>query len=186
MSEKILVTYASVQGSTAEVAQAIARTLQQQQRAEVDVLPVAAVRDVAPYDAVVVGSAVRGGRWLPEAVHFVAQHRAALQGRPVAYFLVCLTLREDTPANRSRALDFLEPVLAAVPEVAPVAVGMFAGRFDPRQLSFVQRLSLRLRGAGVPGGDFRDWGTIREWAAGLPWHDAPEASFGLAAPAPTP
>ena len=70
MPNRILVTYASRAGTTAEVAEAIARTLTQE-GAQVDVLPMNSVKDLSPYQAVVAGSAIRGSKWLPEAIQFV-------------------------------------------------------------------------------------------------------------------
>ena len=55
--KKVLVTYASKCGSTAEVAQVIAERLAQQGDG-VDVKPVEEVHDLAGYDAVVVGSVI--------------------------------------------------------------------------------------------------------------------------------
>jgi flavodoxin len=49
------VTYASRTGSTAEIAQAIGKTLAES-NAQVDVRPMQEVQDLAPYSAVVAGS----------------------------------------------------------------------------------------------------------------------------------
>ena len=62
MSNKILVTYATCTGSTVGVAEAIGKTLADG-GAQVDVLPMQAVKDLAPYQAVVAGSAIQGKRW---------------------------------------------------------------------------------------------------------------------------
>jgi ABC-type uncharacterized transport system involved in gliding motility auxiliary subunit len=84
--KKVLVAYASRYGSTAEVAQAIGARLGERDMA-VDVKNVEEVKDLAGYSAVVVGSAVRVGRWLPAATKFVQQHKSALSGVPLAYLL---------------------------------------------------------------------------------------------------
>ena len=47
---------------------------------------------MSPYSAVVAGSAIRGGKWLPEAMQFVQAQRAALAQKRLAVFLVCMTL----------------------------------------------------------------------------------------------
>ena len=70
MTTKILVTYASRFGSTAGVAEAIGKVLAEN-GAQVDVLPMRQVKDLAAYQAVVAGSAINGGAWLPGALEFV-------------------------------------------------------------------------------------------------------------------
>src|SRR5512139_4097072 len=91
MPDKILVTYASRAGSTAGVAEAIGQTLTES-GAQVDVRPMQDVTDLAPYRAVVAGSAVQDRQWLPEAMQFVRTHRAELNQKPFAAFMVCMTM----------------------------------------------------------------------------------------------
>jgi menaquinone-dependent protoporphyrinogen oxidase len=83
MSHKILVTYATRSGSTAGVAQAIAETLAES-GVQVDIRPMQDVTDLAPYRAVVAGSAIQDGAWLPEAMQFIRAHRAQLAQKPFA------------------------------------------------------------------------------------------------------
>ena len=109
----------------------------------------------------VVGSAIRMGRWLPEAVTFVNENIASLQRVPTAYFTVCATLREDTSANRAKVAGFIEPVRAVL---TPAAEGYFAGKVDPDKLSFLENIALKAK--SVPQGDFRDWNKITNWAQG--------------------
>ncbi len=158
MPKKILVTYASKRGSTGEVASAIGKTIAQT-GARVDVIPLKKVTDLSGYQAIFIGSAIRVAKWLPEAANFVSENRATLQRVPVAYFTVCMTLAEDTPANRARAAGFLEPVRTML---TPAAEGYFAGKVDPKNLSFLE--STMLKAKKVPQGDFRDWNKITSWA----------------------
>ncbi len=167
MSGKILVTYATRGGSTAGVAQAIGETLAAN-GAEVEVLAMQEVRDLAPYAAVVAGSAIRDRKWLPEAMQFMQIHRSALSARPFAAFLVCMTLGMRNPERyREGVAAWLEPVRALV---RPVSEGLFAGVLDLRKVdSLGDRLKFRLSVAlGVwSEGDHRDWEAIRAWAASL-------------------
>jgi menaquinone-dependent protoporphyrinogen oxidase len=157
-SKKVLVAYASKCGSTGEVATAIGETLAQND-VRVDVMPLKEVADLSGYQAVFVGSAIRVGKWLREAVDFVSDNRAALQQVPMAYFTVCMTMAEDTPANRARAAGFIDPVRTVL---APTAEGYFAGKVDFKRLSLLESTMLKAKG-GIEG-DFRDWNKIKDWA----------------------
>jgi menaquinone-dependent protoporphyrinogen oxidase len=164
---KILVTYASRFGATAGVAEAIGKTLAEH-GAQVEVLPMKEVRDLSPYQAVVAGSAINGGAWLPEAMQFVQAHQAELRRKPFAAFLVCMTLTiKNGEQYRSHVSSWLEPVRALV---KPVSEGLFAGVLDIGKIpSFSDRLKFRLSVlTGVwKEGDHRDWDAISAWATAL-------------------
>jgi menaquinone-dependent protoporphyrinogen oxidase len=66
MEKKVLVAYASKCGSTGETAKAVAEEIAARGKS-VDVRPAENVKDISGYSAVVLGSAVRFGRWLPPA-----------------------------------------------------------------------------------------------------------------------
>ncbi|MEA3342437.1 MAG: flavodoxin domain-containing protein [Chloroflexota bacterium] len=161
MSDKILVTYASKCGSTGGVAEAIGKTLCDK-GAAVDVRLAKDVADVSDYQAVVVGSAIRVGQLLSAATKFVETHQGALRRVPVAYFVVCLTMKDDTEETRRTVAAYLDPVREMV---QPVEVGLFAGAMDYSKLSLPMRLMMKAMKS--PEGDFRDWDSIRDWAAGL-------------------
>jgi len=167
MSDRILVTYASRAGSTAGVAEAIGRTLTEG-GALVDVVPMNDVKDLAPYRAVVAGSAIRGSRWLPEAVRFIQTHRSVLAQKRFAMFTVCITMAmKNAEKFRPGVMDWVAPVRAMV---KPLSEGLFAGMLDFDKLPFNwDTLMLRITVAfGIfPRGDHRDWNVIREWAKRL-------------------
>jgi menaquinone-dependent protoporphyrinogen oxidase len=84
----VLVAYATKHGSTGEIAEAIGETLEEADLI-VDVRPAREVRDLTPYDAVVLGSALYSAHWQRDANRFVKAHRdaspsvpSALQQRP--------------------------------------------------------------------------------------------------------
>jgi len=162
---KILVAYASRCGSTGGVAGSIAGTLCDR-GASVDVLQVDSVSDLTSYHGIVIGSAIRSDRWLPEASDFVEAHQNVLRHIPVAYFLTCLTLVRSTEENRKKATGFLEPLREKTPHVIPVDTGLFAGALAYDKLSFPVRIimKMKMQGKDVAEGDYRDWGSIRSWA----------------------
>jgi len=167
MTNNILVTYASNTGWTVGVAEAICKTLAEN-GAQVDLLMMRHVKDLSAYDAVVAGSAINGGAWLPEAMEFMRKHQAELKRKPFAAFLVCMTLTMKSGEQyRSHVSSWLDPVRALV---RPVSEGLFAGGLDIGKIpSFGDRLKFRLSVMfGVwKEGDHRDWDVIQKWAVEL-------------------
>ena len=168
MSDIILVTYATRTGSTVGVAEAIAKTLREH-GAQVDVIPMQAVTDLTPYQAVAAGSAIQNRQWLPEAVQFVQRNQTTLNQKPFAMFAVCMTLAmKNGESYRPQIMEWLAPVRRLV---RPVSEGAFAGILDTSKIpSFGDRLKFRLSVLfGVwSEGDHRDWVAIRAWAESLP------------------
>ena len=112
MGDRILVTYATWAGSTEGVAQTVAETLREG-GASVDLQPMGNVRGLDAYGAVVVGSAARIGKINGDAFKFVKKHREELERIPVAYFVVCLTMKEDTEEHRATVSGYLQPLARA-------------------------------------------------------------------------
>jgi menaquinone-dependent protoporphyrinogen oxidase len=148
----ILVAYASKNGSTREVAEAIAGVLHANGHA-VDFRSAAEVSDLKFYSGVVLGGSIYVGRWHPDALAFLKRHTDGLAELPVAIF--ALGPRSLTEVAQSRAQ--LDTSLAQVPDVTPATVAIFGGVVDPTKLSCpFNRL---------PASDARDWTAIRDWAA---------------------
>jgi menaquinone-dependent protoporphyrinogen oxidase len=158
MDKKILITYASKAGSTAETAARMGEMLAKQ-NAQVDVLPVDKVGNLSAYQAVLLGSAIRMGQLLPEVVKFVEVNQAALQQKSFNVFFLCMTLEKDTPENRQTVSAYLEPVRTLV---KPASEGMFAGVMEPKKLSLLERMMMKAM--KTPVGDFRNWEQINAWA----------------------
>jgi menaquinone-dependent protoporphyrinogen oxidase len=167
MNEKILITYASRAGSTAGVADAIGKTLADA-RIQAEVLPMQDVKDLSAYCAVIAGSAIRGSKWLPEAMQFLRVHQAELKQVPFAAFMVCITLAmPGAEKYRQGVREWMSPVRSLV---HPVSEGYFAGALDFNNLPLtpnvlLMRLAVALR--IFPLGDHRDWKVIRVWAENL-------------------
>jgi menaquinone-dependent protoporphyrinogen oxidase len=125
------------------------------------------VTDLTSYGGVVIGSAIRGSKWLPEATEFLEANREILSKTRVAYFLTCLIMSRPTDENRRKACAFLDPLKESVPEVRPVDIGLFAGVLDYSKLPWPMRLLMKrkMKAKGISEGDYRDWHDIRTWAA---------------------
>jgi menaquinone-dependent protoporphyrinogen oxidase len=167
MNKKILVTYASRAGSTAEIAQAIGKTLSQG-GTQVEILPMEDVKDPSVYRAVVAGSPIRGSKWLPEAMQFIKTYQAVLSQKPFATFTVCITLAmSNSDPYRQAVAAWIQPVRS---QVKPVSEGLFAGILDFSKLPFNWD-TVKLRAVvalGIfPKDDRRDWKAIHDWAENI-------------------
>ncbi len=94
---KILVTYATMAGSTAEVAQVVGEELSKG-GLQVDVLPLADVKDLELYDGVVVGGPMIMG-WHRSALKFLKKHRSTLQRKRLAVFILAMSLTQMEEAS---------------------------------------------------------------------------------------
>ncbi len=163
---RVLVAYDSRLGSTAEIAGFIGDVLAEQDAA-VDVLQISQVETVDQYDRVVVGSAIRYDRWLPEATEFVESNRDTLSRVPVDMFFSCLALASASAKGERKAATYAGDLRRLLPDSADVQVRGFAGVLDPSRGPLWVRLLLRVlsRVRGIAPGDYRDWEAIRAWAS---------------------
>jgi menaquinone-dependent protoporphyrinogen oxidase len=162
MAHKMLVAYATRAGATQGVAETIAAVLREN-GATVDLRAAKDVRDVLGYDAVVIGSAIYAGQWMGPAKKLVEKHQAELAKMPVAFFTVCLTMKDPTEENCKAVAAYLDPLRQMI---QPVSEGAFAGAVDYKKLNFV--FGAILKKMGAPEGDFRDMEAVRTWARELP------------------
>jgi menaquinone-dependent protoporphyrinogen oxidase len=160
MNNRVLIAYATYAGSTVEVAAAIGETLGAR-GFSVDVKPIQDELQVDGYQAVLIGSAVHHGHWLPEAVDFVKANQVALQRVPVALFCVHIQNMGNDEMSRQRRLAYLNEVR---PLLQPIAEGFFAGRFNRRGAALLLPAWLA---RFIPNIDLRNWKTICTWAASL-------------------
>jgi menaquinone-dependent protoporphyrinogen oxidase len=174
--KRILVAYATKNGSTAEIAQAIAHELRYHDL-EVDCLDARTVKDLEPYGAVVLGSAVYAGRWRRSARAFLHRHRAALPTMP--WWVFSSGPIGKSVADDPKAAAWLEPpkIMAVVEDLGVRGHVVFGGRLPLVPKNFVERAMVRNTPPELA--DLRDWDQISAWAAEI-------ASDLEAVPEPTP
>jgi menaquinone-dependent protoporphyrinogen oxidase len=155
----VVIAVASRHGSTAEIAEVLAQELRSAGHVA-DVLPIDGSTTIAAPDAVVIGSAIYMGGWLPEARQFVERNWLRLAGVPTWLFSSGPLGHNDPQPNGELAQ--LQTLLA---RTGAREHRMFVGRLDRRLLSLGERLIASL--VKAPQGDFRDWAAIRAWARDL-------------------
>ncbi len=153
---RVLVTAASKHGATAEMASAIGTALTDA-GLEVEVRPMHELEGVAGYNAVVIGSGVYMGRWMPEASEFVTRHAIELRARPVWLF-------SSGPVGNPDPKPEGDPIAIGelVTEIHARGHRTFAGRLDRGRLGIGEKLIVSA--VRAPDGDFRDWEAIRGWS----------------------
>jgi menaquinone-dependent protoporphyrinogen oxidase len=163
MAKKVLVTYGSKYGSTAEIARRVGQVLEREGLA-VEVKPTGQVTDLGSYDAVVLGSAIYMGQWRKEAAAFLEENQQVLAERPVWFFSSGPTGAGDA-ADQMKGWRLPEKLQPAAERVHPREIVTFSGKLDPGMLNLLEKLVLKL--VKAPTGDFRDWSLIETWAAGI-------------------
>lgn len=187
--KRILVTYATMAGSTAEVARAVAQEIGAQ-GLQVDLLPLSDVQGLDRYSGVVVGGPMIMG-WHREASRFLRRNRDAWQKTPLAVFVTAMSLTETgersvdgLPVTVDEGLpkapkvagrlnfreryarlgNYLRPILKAA---RPASVAIFGGRLEYGRLPWWAVLFAMFI-IQAPAGDLRNWEAIGAWGAELP------------------
>jgi menaquinone-dependent protoporphyrinogen oxidase len=158
---RVLVTAASRHGATMEMADFLARALQESAAGRrcgltAEALPIERTPDSSRFDAVVLASCVYAGRWLEPARHYAVEQAAALRRRPV--WLMSSGPIGAPPFPPDEPHD-------AAPMAAMVGARghrIFPGRLDKQLLTVGERAMVTAMRA--PIGDFRNWDDLRGWA----------------------
>ncbi len=160
---RVLVTFASKYGSTQAIAEAVASSLRQE-GLTVDVARCKDVKDLAPYTAVVMGSAVYVGRWRREAADLLRQGEAHLARVPVWLF-------SSGPTGEGEAEELLQgwhfpsALQGIADRIGPRDIAVFHGALDKSRLNPFD--AFIVRNVKAPLGDFRDLDAVAAWARSI-------------------
>jgi len=145
----LLVTYATKNGSTTDVAEAIGLRLREH-GCSVEIQPAKEVRSLKEFDALVVGAPIYSGHWLSGAHRILKQVRKLKGGQSPAIAIFALGPRKNEgPEDWVVPNAQFDRALNKHPSIAPVSTVMFGGADPPKK-------SIRR--------DIRDWVAIRAWA----------------------
>lgn len=176
-----LIAYGTRYGATMGTSQEIARILMEAGfKVKVVNLKEEKIKDISPYDLVVVGTGVQIGKWTGEAEDFLKKHEKELLQKKVALFvstMKTISEREGKTEDLQKARQYdLENKLTKY-SFQPILVGFFGGVLNYNKMNFFFKRTLgplkeRLAADGfqeVESGcwELRDWEEIRGWAKEL-------------------
>ena len=130
------------------------------------------VQDLAPYDLVVVGSAIIIGKWTKGARAFLEQNQAGLRGKRLAMFACCGDVLAEAKERREGAkARYLDQVVMEN-GLTPSNTALFGGELDFNKYGFLIKAVLKDDRRHIESGgvdlskpyDYRDWDAIRAWA----------------------
>lgn len=159
MKAPVLVAFASKYGATKEIAERIGQVLRIA-GLETEVRAAGEVKDLSPYRAAVIGSAVYAGQWRKEAISLLRAHEGQLRALPVWLF-------SSGPLGKGDPETLLRGwrIPKGIERIGPRDVAVFHGALKVTKLAWWERSLLRMIKA--PSGDFRNWTEIENWAKGI-------------------
>lgn len=161
MNKKILITYASKYGATAEIAEKISEEMKTA-GFDVDTLPVKAVKDLSAYQAVILGVALYMGQWQKEAVTLIKTQKAALSAQPV-YIFTSGPTGDGDPVEQLQGRLSPENLKAVLETIHPKEITVFGGKVDDSKLNGFEKWIMK--NVKAPSGDFRNWQAIFSWTS---------------------
>jgi menaquinone-dependent protoporphyrinogen oxidase len=160
---RVLVAYATKYGATEEIAEKIGQVLRQE-GLSTDVQPVDKVKDLGPYKAIVLGSAVFVGRWRKDAVKFLRANQKILTEKMVWLFSSGPT-GEGDPVELANDWRFPKTLQPVADRIQPQDTTLFHGAVDVNKLNPLHKWMINK--VDAPMGDFRDWDAVASWATSI-------------------
>jgi menaquinone-dependent protoporphyrinogen IX oxidase len=190
---KILITYDSGYGATADAAKTIAEELANC-GLDIDTCLVG-MKDPVGYDAVIVGSPIRLGQCSSTIKNFLKKNHAAFMRMQVAFFFTCMSVNNDGAGNelplyidpqfndpnkphaRIKLMEnnhaasyYLRHFLKIIPGISPLSISFFKGRLNISKLSIFHGIIMRFAMFSLPEiqkGDYLNKTAIRDWTGRL-------------------
>ena len=178
---RTLIIYGTRYGATASTSEEIGKVLQGE---GFDVKVVNAkeekIKDISPYEFIIVGSGMQFGRWTGEAEDFLKRFQKEFAQKKVALFISTMktvTEREGKTEEleKTRKMELEDKVTKY--NLQPISLGFFGGVLDFNKMNIITRKTVgflrpQLEKDGFkesPSGvyELRDWEEIRGWTKEL-------------------
>ena len=175
---KALIVYGTRYGAATSTSEEIAQTLRQE---GVDVEVVNAkeqkIKDISPFNLVIVGSGIQIDRWTGEPEDFLKKFQKELPTKKLALFVCCGSATDNTkPEAPERARRKYLEEKAAKYHLQPIALGLFGGIYNYNNLPWFGKKAMEMDRPRVAAAyketepgiyDTRDVKAIQDWAREL-------------------
>ena len=178
---RTLIVYGTRYGATASTSEEIGKVLQGEGfNVKVVNAKEEKIKDISPYELIIIGSGMQFGRWTGEAEDFLKRFQKEFAQKKVALFISTMktvTEREGKTEEleKTRKMELDDKV--AKYNLQPISLGFFGGVLDFNKMNIITRktvgfLKPQLEKDGFkesPSGvyELRDWEEIRLWTKEL-------------------
>lgn len=175
---KALIVYGTRYGATTRTSEEIAQTLRQE-GLDVEVVNAKAqkIKDISPFNLVIVGSGIQIDRWTGEPEDFLKKFQKELTTKKLALFVCCGSATDKTkPEASERAKRKYLEEKAAKYRLQPIALGLFGGIYNYNNLPWFGKKAMEMDRSRVAAAyketepgiyDTRDIKVIQDWAREL-------------------
>ena len=179
---KALIAYGTRYGATAGTTEEIAKILTTESiETKIANLKEEKIKDITPYELIIVGSGMKMGKWFNEPQDFLKQFQKELNNKKLAIFVSSMQTFADKlgKTQEEGACSAQEATEKIVTEcnLKPMMIGIFGGVINYNKMGFIERKMMgfikpQLEKDGVketePGlYDMHNWNEIRNWAKEL-------------------
>lgn len=181
--KSILIVYGSRFGSTSEIAQELADTIENDTVIIKTVIfdlhdKTRKIKDIGRYDGIIVGSGIKYGRWTRESFNFLKKYRSIIKERKIPLGVYVSSGDAANPSTYERArVKYLDDVFRKLnlDNGEIVLAEAFGGIFDLSANSnynfFEKKMIKRIARSKDTGfivqdgklNDFRNWQSIQNW-----------------------
>ena len=173
--KKVLIVYSSWTGTTHEIANEIGKVFQENSY-KVDIIKADDPIYIEDYKAYIIGTSIHAGQTVRSFRQFIKKNLDTLKNKPTALFVGCANMMNDTEKNRQETLAWLNNAISKYDSLKPISIGLFGGAFITEGIDFnnlnilIRKMIVSMKKKIVEEQektDFRDWESIRGWAADL-------------------
>ncbi len=164
-----IIIYSTTDGQTKKICEAIKENSLNKESIDISTLKEAFSKKLENYDKIIIGASIRYGRHSPMIYKFIQMNKDILERKKNAFFSVNVVARKsdkNTPDTNPYIKKFLKKT-----SWKPNKLGVFAGKIDYPNLTFVNKHVIRLIMFLTNGPtdidktyEFTDWQSVKRFS----------------------